>query len=127
MVKRTGAHSQTAWEVRQQEREAKWRGHLSSWQSSGLSQAEYCRRKNLTPADFSWWKHELARRDGRAKQAAMQNALPTFVPVKLAATGLSAGCGCEVILLNGRCLRIGSGIDPRWAAELAAALEGHAL
>lgn len=125
MVKRTGAYSQTAWEVRQQEREAKWRGHLSSWQSSGLSQAEYCRRKNLTPADFSWWKHELARRDGRAKPPAPQDS-PTFVPVKLAAAGHSAGCGCEVVLRNGRCLRIGVGVSAQWAAELAAALEGHA-
>jgi hypothetical protein len=88
MVKRTGAYSQTAWEVRQQEREAKWRGHLSSWQSSGLSQAEYCRRKNLTPADFSWWKHELARRNWRRRWKATRrdNALAGSEDFPLCAT-----------------------------------------
>ena len=47
------------------ERERRWREHLAAWQRSGLNQAEYCRRRVLKPADFSWWKQELARRDQR--------------------------------------------------------------
>jgi len=47
------------------ERERRWRLHLAAWGRSGLSQAEYCRRLALKPADFSWWKQELAQRDQR--------------------------------------------------------------
>ena len=59
------------------ERERKWREHVRAWQSSGLSQAAYCRQHGLTQNDFSWWKREIARRTVAAA--------PTFVPVCIAA------------------------------------------
>jgi len=107
-------------EGRQQERERRWRGHVRSWRASGVSQAEYCRQAKLAPADFSWWKHELQRRDGGKPHAAAPDSA-TFIPVKLEAAATE--CGCEVVLQNGRRLRIGSGVPAQWAAELAAALE----
>jgi len=38
-----------------------WRNHLNSWGSSGLSQAEYCRRNDLKIARFTYWKCKLNR------------------------------------------------------------------
>lgn len=120
MGKRAGG--QAEWERRQRERELRWRKHVRAWRASGLTQAEYCRRSNLTPADFSWWKHELRRRDGAQPEASPEVA--TFIPVKLGAA--SEACDCEVVLPNGRRLRIGQGVSATRAAELVAALEGPA-
>ena len=33
-----------------------WQTHLEEWKNSGLSQAEYCRRKNLKSTRFTYWK-----------------------------------------------------------------------
>jgi hypothetical protein len=124
MAKRTAAERQAAWEVRQREREARWRAHVDGWRSGGTTQAAYCRQHGLTPAEFSWWKHELAR---RARRCADKQGGPGgevvggFVPLRL--TAERTGSVCEVELRNGRRLRLADGLDPRWVAELAAALE----
>ena len=115
----------TAWKLRQKEREGRWRKRLEAWRGSGLSQAGYCRQHGLSPVDFSWWKHELLRRDrerGGARQPPAKTA-PAFVPLALQTARVEAVHGCEVLLRNGRRLRIGTGVSPRWVAELAAALE----
>ena len=118
---------QKSWELRQRERETLWRRRVGSWRRSGLSQAAYCRQQALAPADFSWWKHELARRDGLAAVSPVQpgsERLPQFVPLQVTALHTRGGCALE--LCNGRRLQIDSGTDPRWVAALAAALEGGA-
>ncbi len=38
------------------ERRQFWRDHLELWATSGLSQAEYCRRNNLKATQFTYWK-----------------------------------------------------------------------
>jgi hypothetical protein len=117
-----------AWRAGRREREAGWRRHLAAWRGSGLTQAEYARRHSLKPADFSWWKHELARRDRQVRREATRAVArpaprtpPLFVPVALTTTADSAAC--EVLLRNGRRLRVGGGAESAWVAELAAALE----
>ena len=116
---------QAAWELRQKEREGRWRKRLEGWRGSGLSQAEYCRQHGLSPVDFSWWKHELLRRDrerGGMRQPPAKTT-PAFVPLTLQPARVEAVHTCEVLLRNGRRLRIGTDVSPRWVAELAAALE----
>ena len=112
-----GTIGQTEGELRRQERERRWQGHLAAWRRSGWNQAEYCRQHGLAPADFSWWKRELARRNSAAQSTSQ------FVPVQVVTRGTEA-TGCEVVLCNGRRLRIGTEVDPGWVAKLAAALEG---
>ena len=33
----------------------KWRNHIEAWQSSGLTQAKYCRQHGLNTNTFSGW------------------------------------------------------------------------
>ncbi|GMV83605.1 MAG: hypothetical protein AMXMBFR7_47890 [Planctomycetota bacterium] len=123
------AEEQGAMAARRMAREEGWRKHLKAWGGSGLSQAEYCRRHGVMAADFSWWKRELARRDQarRPKQAKFAG----FVPVRLPVAPMGAGVvvrgqpegDCEVLLRNGRCLRIGGGVSIQRVVELAVALE----
>lgn len=117
MGERVGGQSERA--TRRVERQRRWQAHLAAWQRSGLSQAEYCRQHGLAPADFSWWKRELAKRGLTTPPPA------PFVPVQVIARGADT-TGCEVVLRNGRRLRLGPDIDPAWVAKLAAALEASA-
>jgi hypothetical protein len=113
---------QAAWEVRQREREERWRRHVAAWRVRGTTQAEYCREHGLTAADFSWWKHELARRDGVAEQKRPPRAAAPFVPVQVVARNAES-LVCEVVLRNGRRLRIGTECELEWIAKVATALE----
>jgi len=38
-----------------------WHAHFESWENSGLSQAEYCRRHNLKYCLFHYWKRKLRK------------------------------------------------------------------
>jgi hypothetical protein len=38
-----------------------WHDHLKSWEKSGLSQAEYCRRHDLKYCHFHYWKRKLRK------------------------------------------------------------------
>ena len=36
-----------------------WQNHIAQWQSSGLSQAKYCRQHKLASHQLSYWKGKL--------------------------------------------------------------------
>ena len=36
-----------------------WRGLVDAWETSGLSQAEFCRRRGVKAVTFGWWKRRL--------------------------------------------------------------------
>ena len=38
-----------------------WKGHLAGWQSSGLTQAAYCRQHVLSLPSFGYWRRVLGR------------------------------------------------------------------
>ena len=50
-----------------------WKQHIDSWQETGLSQAEYCRRHNLKHHQLVYWKKRFLRTETDV----------TFVPLKL--------------------------------------------
>ena len=60
--------------------EPSWAEHVTSWQSSGLSQNAYCREHHLKISRFGYWKRKLAGPDTRQDfQSASQP--PAFVPM----------------------------------------------
>jgi hypothetical protein len=50
---------------RQKMHEEEARGILAEIARSGLSRAEFCRRRGLSPGAMSWWKWQLTVRDRR--------------------------------------------------------------
>ena len=99
--------------------------------ASGLSLADFARRHDVHPNLVHAWR--------RQAQAGEPSVAPDgearFVPVLVAAgssvagaTGDDAGVGSvvEVMLCNGRVLRVSEGVAPRRVALLADALEGCA-
>ena len=97
----------------------KWQGLLSEQGRSGQSVAAFCRERQLCASHFYWWKKRLGA-SGAAK----------FLEVKLATAAPTLGAGddrrVEVVLRNGRSLRVGPGFDPALVRALAAVLESAA-
>jgi len=126
------------------EREAHWRQALADWSRSGLSEVAFCRERGLSPSAFHWWKGELVRRDAarRSRSSSPSSAKaqevkpkPALVAVRVAegavdratvapkANGGVEGA-VEVVLMNGRRVRVGSGFDGELLAQVVRALEG---
>jgi transposase len=96
-------------------REPYWRRVLARWKQSGLSVRAFCRAEGVSEPMFYWWRRELPRRD---------QAKPAFLPVHvLAQAEPPRACGIEVVLANGRCLRVAAGFDPQTLVQLVAVLE----
>jgi hypothetical protein len=94
-------------------RAERWRELLQRWQDSGLSQAEFCRRRRIAAWKFRWWKRRLSG------QGAVTGG--SFVPVQLVAAGFSREL--ELTLPGGRALRFGVEVDVQKLAAIVAALE----
>ena len=92
------------------EKRRQWSSHVEQWQSSGVSQKEYCRRKGLKLSSFYYWKKRL-------KQNASPMAL-VQVPVKL------AGCSQGLVLIVGDCYKveIGDNFQPSTLTRLVKTL-----
>lgn len=105
-----------------------WQGLLGQWKDSGLSQAEFCRRRSLKPMTFYWWKRKLSangktvsRRGARGKRSSVLSQAGGFVEVQLARPG---GPGdYEVVLSRGRVVRLPGDFDAETVTRLISAVE----
>ena len=43
-----------------------WLRYVSEWKTSNLSQAEFCRQKNLHPGSLSYWKRQVDKKENPA-------------------------------------------------------------
>ena len=141
MAKKTGRKGSRREQARQ--RETHWRKVLAEWSRSGLTQTAFCRERGLSLSAFHWWKGELARRDAgpeprqKAKGHARGSRGSTtgFLPVRLVGSreaggageqvGIGDGCAAlEVVLVNGRRVRVGPEVDSELLAKVVRVLEG---
>lgn len=69
------------------DRAAYWQRLLAEWERSGLSQAEFCRRRRVKAVTFAWWKRRLkgsAGPDAKRQKRRPSRARPAdFVEVAL--------------------------------------------
>ena len=121
-----------------------WRGLVDAWETSGLSQAEFCRRRGVKAVTFGWWKRRLkgarkptgglrgsgdeSKARGRTKFA--EHGQAQFVEVAMRETApagasmSSATPGCYEIALNcGRVIRLPISFEPAVVVQLVTALE----
>ena len=131
--------------MRQRERSkrvwGKWRKLVSEQGRSGQSAAVFCRERRLCAPYFYAWKKRL--READAGQGVLGAPLTKFVEVQLAPGGwgqggaardvrgasLSRAAGdgrVEVLLKNGRSLRVGRGFDAELVRALVAVVESAA-
>ena len=97
----------------------KWQGLLSEHGRSGESVAAICRARQSCASYFYWWKKRL-RASGAER----------FAEVQLATAARTLGAAedrrVEVVLRNGRSLRVAPGFHLELVQALAAVLESAA-
>ena len=52
-----------------------WISHFESWKDSGLSQVDYCRQKDLSRTQFTYWKCKLSKKTDSATFAPLSGSL----------------------------------------------------
>lgn len=102
-------------------KEHHWRQLHDRWQHSGLSVRAFCRRHCLSEASFYAWRRRL----GQSSSAGASADEPlTFVPIDVRHDTLPpAAPALELVLGNGRLVRIPQGFDPTALRQLVVALE----
>lgn len=121
-------------EWRDPAKERYWRRRLREWRRSGMTGRDFCAKHSLSEPSFYAWKREIAQRDQEvqartkvttrvsAQGHATTAALPAFVPVRLDAAA-PATDALEVVLSQGRVLRVRAGFDADVLRQLLAVLE----
>ncbi len=109
--------------LRQQELERKrrdWNTHITGWQTSRLSQTEYCRRHELKFHQFVYWRRKFVPTP----------AIPiSLVQVPATAVAQAAGYGSRssalrVALAPDLSIEVSPGFDPLTLQQVVAALRG---
>ncbi len=113
-----------------------WEGLVAEWEQSGLTQAEFCRRRGVNDVSFAWWKRKLGGTRGRPGKPARRRSASggdgqraSFVEVGLSDRVLAAGsgnamssAGYEVVLPQGVVVRVPSDFDPAQVTGLLRAV-----
>ncbi len=131
-------------------KEAVWRRRLSRHAASGQSVRAWCCKHGVTEAAFYWWRRELVRRDRDAEppNAAKldQNRRPdssshnrqtnplnpdrqtaSFIPVQVIdAPGPGSDSPIEIVLADGRCVRVTGPVDRQTLTDVLDVLERRA-
>ena len=113
---------------RDREKERFWRGVIAEAVRSGVSIREFCRKRKLKESQFYRWQRVLKdRREERMlrrrvkSQARGGSSQASFARVSEERGALDAGI--ELVLGDGRRIRIGKGVDEETLRTVLAAVE----
>lgn len=131
-------------------KEAFWRGVFQEWEVSGIGQKAFCDRRGLKLTTFEYWRKEISRRDAETKSgdtstspSSSTKASPAPVSPPTPGSTMSAGspskgngqkpvlmpvrviarATLEVVLANGRVIRVPDGVDPNHLRAVLAVAE----
>ncbi len=116
-------------EWRDRGKERFWRKVVRRWQRSGLGVRAFCVAESLLEPSFYSWRAELARRDEEASADVTASFVPVHVQADLGVAPSAADVApasppaIDVVLANGRCLRVPAGFDPAMLRQLLAVAE----
>ncbi len=100
-----------------------WQRVISEAARSGMSIREFCRRRRLRESRFYWWQRKLRTgRDARTvRRPGVDGNQASFALVSEEAG--ATDIGIELVLGDGRRLRIRQGVDEETLRSVLAALE----
>ena len=103
--------------ARDEQKERHWRHRIAEWRASGLSVRAFCGQRGLATPSFYHWRRVLER---RAPEKA------AFVPVQVVADTVPVQTSTlELVLIDGRTVRVAPGFDAATLRQLLAVLEGR--
>lgn len=116
MAQKTGGYKETLWLER-----------VRLWQQSQLSVRAFCVRRRLSEPSFYAWRRVLRQRglldEDTSKQVAPAATPPTFVKVRLDTAAAIPVPAIDVVLAQGRLLRVHPGFDAATLRQLLQLLE----
>jgi len=92
---------------------ARWR------RTRGQSIRAFCDEHGLSEPSFYAWRRTIAERD---QQAAREDELPTFVPLRVAPAAVPTSAGLEVVVGPGEIVRVPPDFDAVTLRRLLAVL-----
>lgn len=108
-----------------------WRRTLRQWRRSGQSIRDFCAERRLSEPSFFAWRRTIAEREeqvdspkgrvGTARNQQRSEAKPVFIPVHVEPT--TPAPLLEVVLGQGRVIRVPSGFDAATLRQLLVVLE----
>jgi transposase len=101
------------------EKQRYWQRTIGEAARSGMSIREFCRQRRLRESQFYWWQRKL-RRHERSKPDAQDRAA-SFALV--GEDGMDMPAGLELVLRDGRRLRISQGVQEETLRAVLAAME----
>ena len=130
--------------AQESQRQSHWQEIVRGQQQSGQSVRAYCRQTGIEESAFYWWRRELARRsrqgkDRRSPRRSSPKGQPGrpvtgkappiaagFLPVQVTADRRpEGGRGVELLLADGRVLRLHLGFDRQTLLDVLGVLEGR--
>ena len=117
-------------------KEKYWRGMINEFGASGLSAAEFCRRKEISYSGFNDWRYEIKARDEEAKLEGRRQKPQSrradsgsFVPVRIVGNSkgasVNSASALELVAPNGFVLRMSDGCSMELLASVLSLLEVH--
>jgi hypothetical protein len=123
-------------------RRQQWQTAIQRWRSSGQSVRAFCRQEGLKESAFFFWRRELALPDREdaasppsfpraSKRRTLLPAEPPapaarFLPVRVVEeAAVEVTSAVELVLAQGRTVRVRSGFDRQALVEVLAVLEGR--
>ena len=103
-----------------EQKRAYWKQHIESWQQTGLTQIEYCRRHDLKHHQMVYWKKRFLKTETAVTFAALQLDDLLDIPVQAQRASL-----CLIINDQFK-VEIRSGFDAQLLRQLIFALQALA-
>ncbi|HSO66352.1 MAG TPA: IS66 family insertion sequence element accessory protein TnpB [Desulfatirhabdiaceae bacterium] len=92
-----------------------WKNQIEGWQESGLPQVEYCRKHNLIPHRFTYWKQKLVKKTTEAPLSLVQVNMKAHFNTRPASP-------LRLVFSNPLHVEIDRGFDPVTLRQLVYAL-----
>lgn len=99
---------------------AEWAERVKRWGKSGLGREEFAEGEGINAKRLTWWRWKLRTEASAAPKREPVRFLPVRVVGEAMVTTVAAESAVEVLLGNGRTVRVSSGFD---AATLARVLK----
>ena len=107
---------------------AEWTSEVNEWRGSGLNAANYAKQRGLNRGTLLWWSRKVGRSHEEHHAVPRSAAVPvTFVPVRVREEPLESASdqgSIEIILCNGRRVRIAGAVDGGILGRVLDAAEG---
>ena len=105
------------------EKERHWRRVIGEVARSGVSIRRFCEERKLKESQFYWWQRKLEKRQqARAFKGRKDAGQATFALVSEDGDEVGSA-GIELVLRDGRRVRIGRGVDEETLRTVVGVLE----